>query len=403
MTSIRRSDGDADDAGAGREAAGAASGVVAPRVREITPGEAAGLRAAWSDLLGRAVEPNVMHGPDFLLPALETFAPDARLLVAERGEGAERRLVGVMAVSRPRLGFGLAPRLPAVFSNAYAPLGTPVIDADGCDETLAALLGALARRDGAVVLRHLPLDGAFAAALERVAAAAGHRLEVVESHARARLRGGPDGASFLRDHVRQKRRKEWRRLWRRLTEIAPIRTSVARGDDARAAFADFLELETSGWKGRRHTALAQDTAVAEFAARVVDGLAECDGVVVDRIDRDDRPLAMLISFGVAGHWVSWKTAYDEDFAGFSPGVQVVLRATTRFLDDGGLVDVDSLAIEDHPLIDHVWSDRRRIGTVVVGFAAPPHVRLAVRFAVAEFGLHLAVRRFAGRLRRRLSR
>lgn len=369
-------------------------------VSEATPVEAAARRAEWNDLLARAVEPNVLHGPDFLLPALDTFAPEARLLLAHRGEGAARRLVGVMALWAPRIGFGLSPRLPTVFANEYAPLGTPLVDVDRADEILVALFAAIARRVGGVVFRDLGLDGPFAAVLEAAVAAAGHRLEVVERRARATLRGGEDGAGFLQDHLSRKRRREWRRQWRRLEETGPVRASIARGLDARAAFADFVVLEASGWKGRRHTALVQDKAVLRFAERAVEGLAESGRVVIDRIDRSGQPLAMLVSFGTEGHWVTWKTAYDEAFAVYSPGAQVLLRATTRLLDEGGLVEADSLAVEDHPLMNHVWPERRRVGTVVVGFPAPRRVPFGVRLAIAELRLYTVFRRLARRLRDR---
>ena len=402
MTSTRTSADDADGVPGGLASPGRAARGHGVEVRELSLVEAVPLRPAWNDLVARAVEPNILHGPDFLVPALEAFAPDARLLVAHRGDGPASRLVAVMALWSPRLGFGLSGRLPAVFSNEFAPLATPLVDADRSDEILVALLAAIARRDGGVVFRHLPLDGTFAAALGRVAAVAGHRLMVVESHSRACLHGGTDGAAFLRDHIRPKRRKEWRRQWRRLAETGPVRSSIARGAEARAALADFLVLEASGWKGRRRTALVQDTAVARFAERVVDGLADSGHVVVDRIDRGGQPLAMLVCFGAEGHWVSWKTAYDEAFAAFSPGAQVLLNATARFLDEGELVEIDSLAVEDHPLMNHMWPDRRRIGTVVVGFAAPLRPPLRTRLAAAELGLYLMARRFAARLRRRWS-
>ena len=369
-------------------------------VRELSLVEAVALRPAWNDLVARAVEPNVLHGPDFLVPALEAFAPDARLLVAHRGEGAGRRLVAVMAIHLPRLGFGLTGRLPTIFANEFGPLGTPLVDADRPEEILAALLAAVARHHVGLVLPHLPLDGPFAAALDRTLAETGHRDFVVESHTRACLRGSADGAHFLEDHLSRKRRREWRRQWRRLSETGPIRATVARGAEARAAFADFVVLEASGWKGRRHTALVQTPAVLRFAERVVEGLAESGRIVIDRIDRGGQPLAMLVSFGAEGQWVSWKTAYDEAFATFSPGAQVLLRATTRLLDEGELVEADSLAVEDHPLMNPVWPERRRIGTLVVGFPAPLRLPLRLRLAASELRLYLAARRLARRLRDR---
>ncbi len=371
-------------------------------VAELSLVEAAALREPWNDLLARAVEPNVLHGPDFLLPALEAFAPDARVIVAHRGEGAGRMLVAVMPVWRPRLGFGVSRRLPTVFSNEFAPRGTPLIDADRPDEILIALFAAIARRDLGVVFGHLPLDGPFHDALARAAATAGHRTILVEHHTRAVLRGGGDGEAFFQDNIRRKRRKEWRRQWRRLAETGPVEASITRGTGCETAFADFVVLEASGWKGRRHSALVQDPAVLRFADRVVANLAASGRIVVDRIDRAGQPLAMLVSFGAEGHWVTWKTAYDEAFATYSPGAQVLLRATTRLLDEGSLVEADSLAIEDHPLMNHMWPDRRAIGTVVVGFPAPVRLPLRLTGAAEELRLYHAARRLARRLRARLA-
>lgn len=369
-------------------------------VAELSLVEAVALRPEWNALVARAVEPNVLHGPDFLIPALEAFAPDARLLVARRGEGAGQRLVAVMATHLPRLGFGLTGRLPTVFANEFGPLGTPLVDADRPEEILVALLAAVARHHVGLVFGQLPLDGPFATMLGRALDEAGHRGFVVESHSRACLRGGSDGAAFLEDHLSRKRRREWRRQWRRLVETGPVKASVARGAEARAAFADFVVLEASGWKGRRHTALVQTPAVLRFAERVVEGLAESGRIVIDRIDRGGQPLAMLVSFGAEGQWVSWKTAYDEAFAAYSPGAQVLLRTTTRLLDEGELVEADSLAVEDHPLMNPVWPERRRIGTLVVGFPAPLRLPLRLRLAASELRLYLAARRLARRLRDR---
>lgn len=370
-------------------------------VRALSLVEAVPLRGEWNELIGRAVEPNVLHGPDFLIPALEAFAADARILVAHRGDGAARRLVAVMALWSPPLGFGLSRRLPTVFSNEFAPLGVPLVDADRAEEILVALLAAIARRDLGVVFAHLPLDGPFARTLDRAVAAARHRILPIESHTRAFLRGGSDGNAFLHDHLSRKRRKEWRRLWRRLVETGPVRATLSRAADARAAFADFVVLEASGWKGRRHTAIVQAPAVLRFAERVVEGLAETGRITVDRIDRGGQPIAMLVSFGADGHWVTWKTAYDEAFAAYSPGAQVLLRATTRLLDEGELVEADSLAVEDHPLMNLMWPDRRRIGTIVVGFPAPLTLPARLRLAATELRLYLATRRLARRLRDRL--
>jgi hypothetical protein len=53
----------------------------------------------------------------------------------------------------------------------------------------------------------------------------------------------------------------------------------------------------------------------------------------------------------------WKIAYDETFARFSPGVQLLLDETQALLDDPNVARADSCATAGHPMIDHVWRER----------------------------------------------
>lgn len=352
----------------------------------------------WRDLLARALEPNVLHGPDVLGPSLAAFAGDTRLLVASRGHGRESRMVGLLPLWRPRLGFGLFGRLPTVFSNEFTPLGTPLIDADRPEEALDALLTAATHLAPGLVFTHLGLTGPVAHALRATVAARGDRFFVATSHERAALlvAARAEGSDFT-SGIRPKRWRDWQRQWRRLGEIGPLETTSVRGPAARAAFADFLALEAAGWKGRRGSALAQSPAERRFGESIVDALADHDGVVVDRIDLDGRALAMLVSFGAGGHYVTWKTAYDEAFAAFSPGTQIMLRASTRFLGEPDVAAVDSLAVADHPLFEHMWRDVRTIGTVVVGFTGRS---LRPRMLTGEIRLRDRLRGHARRLRDR---
>ncbi len=359
--------------------------------------------APWRELLARALEPNVLHGPDVLVPALDTFAPEARVLVVCRGRGADTSLVGLVPLWRPRLGFGLFGRLPTVFSNEFAPLGTPLFDADRPQETVAALFAAAAKLESGLVFGHLALDGPVAALLRAVAAHRGDRVLLPEQHRRAALdktSGHVDPEERLNAGLRRRRRREWRRQWRRLLETGPIDTASVRGPAARQAFADFLVLEASGWKGRRGTALVQTPDELRFGERIVDALADHDGVVIDRIDRAGQPLAMIVNFGASGRYVTWKTAYDEAFSAFSPGAQAFLRASGRFLGDADVVSVDSLAVADHPLLSHMWRDTLEIGTLVIAFAGPRGAALRPRAVARDIALHHRLRAVARRLRDR---
>ena len=59
----------------------------------------------------------------------------------------------------------------------------------------------------------------------------------------------------------------------------------------------------------------------------------------------------------------FKIAFDEEFAKFSPGIQLELDNVERFHE--GSAWMDSCATPDHPMINRLWPDRRRIRTVLL--------------------------------------
>jgi hypothetical protein len=49
----------------------------------------------------------------------------------------------------------------------------------------------------------------------------------------------------------------------------------------------------------------------------------------------------------------------------SPGVQLSLEITRHLCADGSIDEVDSTAVANHPMIDHIWRGRMQIADVLV--------------------------------------
>lgn len=61
----------------------------------------------------------------------------------------------------------------------------------------------------------------------------------------------------------------------------------------------------------------------------------------------------------------FKIAYDEAFAKTSPGVQLTLDITRAMCADEAIDAVDSTAIANHPMIDHIWRGRQPVADVLL--------------------------------------
>jgi hypothetical protein len=133
-----------------------------------------------------------------------------------------------------------------------------------------------------------------------------------------------------------------------------------------AAWAqEFLALERRGWKGAAGSALASDPRTETLFLEALAGAARHGRLERLAIRLDDRPLAMLASFVTPPGAFSFKTAFDEDFARFSPGV-LLQRENLALLSRSGVHWADSCAAADHPRIDHIWRERREIVRLSIG-------------------------------------
>ena len=73
---------------------------------------------------------------------------------------------------------------------------------------------------------------------------------------------------------------------------------------------------------------------------------------------------MLVNLLAPPGAFAFKTTFDESYARFSPGVLIQLE-NLHILEREEIAWVDSCAMDNHPMIDSLWSGRRTIVRVTV--------------------------------------
>ncbi|HEV3043326.1 MAG TPA: GNAT family N-acetyltransferase, partial [Roseiarcus sp.] len=91
----------------------------------------------------------------------------------------------------------------------------------------------------------------------------------------------------------------------------------------------------------------------------------------------------------------WKTAYDEGFAEFSPGVLLTLDISRKQQDDPKTAATDSCAIAGHPMIERVWAGRLDLVDCLV--AIRPEGARQLKAWLVQRDLRRSVREGAKRL------
>jgi CelD/BcsL family acetyltransferase involved in cellulose biosynthesis len=224
--------------------------------------------------------------------------------------------------------------------------------------------------------------------LTRVLLRHGGALAHFGEHARAMLAPTAGRFRYLDHAVGGKKHKELRRQRRRLLDKGLLKVTSARAvDDIPRALSDYLALEAAGWKGRAGSAAKQSADVGAFMQSAIEALSADGRARIDRLMQNGHPLAATITLRNGDSAWFWKIAYDEDFAKFSPGVQMSLDLTELLLAEPDIARVDSCATADHPMIDHLWRERLALADLLIA----PSAAAQGAFAIA---LHLETLRRA---------
>jgi CelD/BcsL family acetyltransferase involved in cellulose biosynthesis len=325
---------------------------------ECVDTDGAEMRAApWRDLCSRAIEGNVFAEPGFLIPAARHLGPRALQFLMVWSDGDKRRLVGVMAIEPPRRIFGVVP----VWRSDQAGLAAIVLDRDGADGAFQSAADWLRRERPQTAGLFVPTLAANGETARLLAAfAARWNLPFFQANAsqRAILGAARDERARFECALSGRRLKEWRRLRRRLEEGGPlVFRSALEAEAARRASETFLALEPKNWKGRGGAPLGGDQARAAFARSMLANLANEGKARIDSLERAGAPVAMGVVLSSKDRAFYWKTAYDEGFAEFSPGVLLTLDISRKQQDDPKTAATDSCAIEGHPMIERLWTER----------------------------------------------
>lgn len=317
--------------------------------------------ARWDSLAQWACEPNPFHESWYLLPALRAFDPGgtAKLLCLE----ANGFLAGLLPVVHSASYYDHPVPHLANWRHANAFLGAPLV-AKGFEHAFwRELLAWCDAQPGGPLFLHLaqlPYAGPLHEALGDVLADDRRQDAVVRREVRAALESDLAPEAYFEESLSGKKRKELRRQHRRLAEEGELTVHRTEGCEELDLWAEeFLALEQAGWKGEAGSALACDARTARLFREALAGAAERGRIERLCIRLDGRPLAMLATFISPPGAFAFKTAFDETYARFSPGV-LLQRENLAILSHRDIAWTDSCAAQDHPMIDHFWRERRTV-------------------------------------------
>ncbi|WP_298601993.1 GNAT family N-acetyltransferase [uncultured Sphingorhabdus sp.] len=327
--------------------------------------------AEWHGLAADCSEPNAFNEHWYLTIALAALDSQGEVeLAIVRSNG---RLIGLMPRFLSTSYAGLPLRSVQNWLNHNAFLGTPLV-AKGFEQLFwQALLSELDRQPNGALFCHLTgmaVDGPVASALEAECHATGRQVALFHREERALLERGLSPEAYLEATMRGKKRKELRRQQNRLAELGQLEFQRSDGREGLDGWIEeFLALERRGWKGANGSALDCADSTRSLFRGALHGAASKGKLELLALRLDGRAIAMLVNFLTPPGAFSFKTAFDEDYSRFSPGVLLQIH-NLALLERDGIEWCDSCAAQDHPMIDSIWSGRRAIGRYSVSIGGP---------------------------------
>lgn len=309
----------------------------------------------WQALCRRArANANVFMNPVALEAAHATHLAQVHMLLAWRGAGKSKRLVGLWALQDAHL-MPLWPSVLAAPPFYYAFLSNPVIDPDFMDEVAAAFLDAIEHDDSLpniVRIRCLDADSpSYSAIVAALAARGAHTLTLS-------ARDRPFATRQLGLKRSGSTRKKLRQDWNRICALGAVEILNDRSEAAvQAAFEAYLAMEAASWKGDRGTALLCNKDHAAFARRLIAGLAAEGNASVALLSVNGRPAAAQVLLYCASMAYTWKTAFDAKFASYSPGALLVDKVSERLFASEGIDAIESCSPEGG-FLNQLWDGRR---------------------------------------------
>lgn len=352
-----------------------------PRAELIPLANAEAIRAEWVELAERAIEPNPFYEPDHLAAICKYLRPrEKHSLVLVRNRSSNR-LEGLFPVTVKGLRDGFPGGVTYLSFDSLIGQTVPLVAGDDPASVWAAFLRFVEESGELPTVVHLHEFYAESRCGLALAKAETQLLatSVTEyGFSRAVAANEMPHDAYVERWSRKKARNIRSRM-RKLSELGSVEIDTVRSGDAafKSTLEEILELEKSGWKGKMGTALASNDATLGFAreAYAADGKSPYVHLATMRLD--GKLIAGDINLIAQKRAYFIKSAYDESYSQFGPGVILYAHALEEMLKRGRYERLDSCADAGHPL-EEIWIERERVERRFVASASGDNERAIAR-------------------------
>ncbi len=332
-------------------------------------------RQEWEYLAAQCLESNIFYTPSFLMALRHHILPNANITILASWRKAERtapELIGLFPFLQQKVLWGRPVNLLQSLIHPYITATTPLIHKDHAQQAIICFLDRLEENQNynAINMTSLPTDGAFFKVLQTELAFRDRPITTLGQYHRAALSSDLSGNSYL-SRASKSRRRDIRKRTQQLASLGEIgHLCLSKAEELDQALTLFLDLEASGWKGKKRTALKsspKSQAFAHYALKPTQNNTSCR---YDFLTLDGQVIAGTLTLIHGDRAWTYKSAYNEDYARYAPSILAYAALTKKLLAQENIVLVDSASFPGN-VIESLWQERWVISDIL--FATGEHV------------------------------
>lgn len=169
----------------------------------------------------------------------------------------------------------------------------------------------------------------------------------------------------LKKNFRMRLHRSQNKLARLLNVTVDVITNDAVSEEN---LKHFMDLEASGWKGRRGIAIKSSPIDIALHTTLVQRLARRGWLEWHWLKTDGKVIAGLLMFKIAGVQRVYKIAYDEDYRIYSPGTMLLFKVIERAFSNSKINEINFLG--DAKWLRN-WQFEKRVNYMVALFPRRP--------------------------------
>jgi len=297
--------------------------------------------------------------PSFFLSAFKHLSNDqVQLMVVEHQSKTDQcSVVGLIPFLKKRI-YGLPISSMEVWKHDQCFDSTPLLRREIATNVWSAACRFLAKNGvGLLSLDTVSDEPEFHRVLQQAALELGQTIFYRDRFQRAAFRPSENADDYLKSFVSKSVQKKQRRHLRRLEEVGTVEWIQSNpSSDFNKLASEFLELEASGWKGQNKSALQSNPETTRFYRELIQGLARLGNARFLTLQVAGKAIAMLSDLQIGNSVYAYKTAYDEQFSDYSPGVLAEIE-NIRNMHQDGIEYADSCTDADNSTINRIWGQK----------------------------------------------